>query len=161
LHSGEDYQRREHAGGAPINGSEGVTDHTFRDNAAVWVATTEFPYEVLDGFSHEEPAQYPIEKFGDALKKIALWIANDGKFQERGLADRAMVFAFMVAPQAIGCTTQAELADRMKLSRSQVNEYVKQFVERFDFVCPATYTKRQTVDRNGKNDTDRAGPSPK
>ena len=161
MHSGEDYQRREHAGGAPTNGWEGVTDRTFRDSADQWVSTTEFPYEVLDGFSHEEPAQYPIEKFGDALKKIALWIANDGKFQERGLADRAMVFAFMVAPQTIGCTTQADLADRMNLSRSQVNEYVKQFVERFDFVCPATYTKRQTVDRNGKSETGSAGPSPK
>ena len=158
MHNGEDYQRREHAGGAPTTGWEGVTDRTFRDSADVWVATTEFPYEVLDGFSHEEPARYPIEKFGDALKQIALWITNDGKFQERGLADRAMVFAFMVAPQAIGCTTQADLADRMNLSRSQVNEYVKQFVERFDFVCPATYTKRQTVSRNGKNQTDEAGP---
>ena len=144
----EEYQRREHAGGTP----------RVERGEEQWLATTDFPYEVLPEFSHEEPPLYPIEKFSDALKQIALWITNDGKFQERGLNDRAMVFAFMVAPHSIGCITQAELAERMNLSRSQVNEYVKQFVERFDFVCGATYTKRQTINRNGKSRPPEAGP---
>ena len=54
-----------------------------------------------------------------------------------------MVFAFMIAPAATGCTTQAQLADKMKLSRSQVNEYVKQFGKRFSFVSNSTYSQRQ------------------
>ena len=66
-----------------------------------------------------------------------------GRYQERGVMDRAMVFAFMIAPSATGCTTQAELAEKMKLSRSQVNEYVKQFSRRFAFVSNATYSQRQ------------------
>jgi len=131
------YQRREHAGGRPS--SERVNDE--------WIPTTDFPYEVLHDFAHNEPKEYPMEKFSEALKQIAMWISNDGKFQERGLADRAMVFAWMIAPAAVGCSTQAELAERMKLSRSQVNEYVKQFTERFGFVCGATYSKRQNQSR--------------
>ncbi len=133
----DQYQRREHAGGTPR--AERSQDQ--------WIATTDFPWEVVDGFSHEEPREYPIEKFSDALKQIALWILNDGKFQERGIHDRATVFAFMIAPSAVGVSTQAELADKMKLSRSQVNEYVKQFVDRFGFACGATYTNRQRIDR--------------
>ena len=72
-----------------------------------------------------------------------MWLLNDGRFQERGVTDRAMVFAFMIAPAATGCTTQAQLAEKMKLSRSQVNEYVKQFSRRFNFVSNATYSQRQ------------------
>ena len=103
----------------------------------------DFPYEVLDGFANEEVPLYPVEKFADALREIAMWLLNDGRFQERGVADRAMVFAFMIAPTATGCSTQAELAEKMKLSRSQVNEYVKQFGKRFRFVSNATYSQRQ------------------
>ena len=98
---------------------------------------------MLDGFANEEVPLYPVEKFADALREIAMWLLNDGRFQERGVADRAMVFAFMIAPTATGCTTQAELAEKMKLSRSQVNEYVKQFGRRFSFVSNATYSQRQ------------------
>ena len=72
-----------------------------------WIPTTDFPYEVLHDFAHNEPREYPIEKFSEALKQIAMWISNDGKFQERGLADRAMVFTWMIAPAAVGW--QAEL----------------------------------------------------
>ena len=38
-----------------------MTDRTFRESGEQWVATTEFPYEVLDGFSHEEPAQCSLQ----------------------------------------------------------------------------------------------------
>ena len=106
----------------------------------------EFPYEVIDGLAHAEP-HYPVEKFSDALKKIAQWIVNDGRFQERGVTDRAMIFTFMIAPESIGCKTQADLAAKMNLSRSQVNEYVKQFTERFSFTCGASYTGRQRRSR--------------
>ncbi len=112
-----------------------------------WVPTTDFPFEVLDGFSHPDEKFYPVEKFSDALKKIAEWILNDGKFQERGVLDRAMVFAWMISPESIGCKTQAELAAKMNLSRSQVNEYVKQFSNRFGFACSASYTDRQRRQR--------------
>jgi hypothetical protein len=109
-----------------------------------WVGTVDFPYDVIDGLTAQDDEQlYPIEKFTDALKKIALWIFNDGKFRDRGVTDRAMVFAFMVDPNATGCATQAELAERMKLSRTQVNEYVKQFTKRFNFVSANTYTTNQ------------------
>ena len=137
MENGGENCRREHAGGMP---------RTLRSQDQ-WVTATDFPWEVVDGFSHDEPPTYPMDKFADALKQIALWILNDGKFQERGIRDRAAVFAFMIAPSAIGCSTQAELADKMKLSRTQVNEYVKQFVDRFGFVCGATYTNRQRIDR--------------
>ncbi len=129
--------RREHAGGAPR--SDRSQDQ--------WVPTCDFPYEILDSFSNEEPQLYSIDKFSDALKQIAMWILNDGKFQERGITDRALVFAFMIAPDATGCATQADLAEKMGLSRSQVNEYVKQFTERFNFVSGATYTDRQRRSR--------------
>ena len=126
--------RREHAGGTPR--ADRCNDQ--------WVPLCDFPFEVLDGFAHEEePPLYPVEKFADALREIAMWILNDGRFQERGVTDRAMVFAFMIAPAATGCTTQAQLAEKMKLSRSQVNEYVKQFSRRFNFVSNATYSQRQ------------------
>ena len=59
---------------------------------------------------------------------------------------------------AVGCSTQAELAKKMKLSRSQVNEYVKQFTERFGFVCGATYSDRQRDSRRMR-DIGEAGPS--
>ena len=133
----ESYQRREHAGGTP----------KVERSQDQWISTCYFPYEILHDFAHDEPREYPIEKFTDALKQIALWITNDGKFQERGLADRAMVFAFMICPNAVGCSTQAELATKMKLSRSLVNEYVRQFTERFGFVCGATYSERQRTSR--------------
>ena len=139
----EDYNRREHAGGKPR--SERIEDQ--------WIPTCDFPYEVLHDFSHDEPKEYPIEKFSDALKQIALWITHDGKFQERGVTDRAMVFAWMISPAMTGCNTQAELAAKMNLSQSQICEYVKQFTERFDFVCGATYTKRQTKNRRRKGKT--------
>jgi|TARA_B100000676_G_scaffold283594_1_gene310479 hypothetical protein len=126
--------RREHAGGAPNTGRSGDQ----------WVPTCDFPYEVVDGFSYEEEKLYPMEKFTGALNSIAMWIINDGKFQGRGVTDRAMVFAWMIAPEAMGCATQAELAERMNLSRSQVNDYVKSFTQRFSFVCGATYTERQS-----------------
>jgi|GEM_PF-3767978 len=129
--------RREHAGGAPK--ANRCNDQ--------WVPTCDFPYEILDSFSNEEPQLYSIDKFSDALKQIAMWILNDGKFQERGITDRALVFAFMIAPDATGCATQADLAEKMGLSRSQVNEYVKQFTERFNFVSGATYTDRQRRSR--------------
>ena len=103
----------------------------------------DFPYEVLDSFAQEEVPLYPVEKFADALREIAMWILNDGRYQDRGVTDRAMVFAFMIAPAATGCTTQAQLAEKMNLSRSQVNEYVKQFGRRFSFVSNATYSQRQ------------------
>ena len=125
--------RREHAGGTPR--ADRCNDQ--------WVPLCDFPFEVLDDFAHEEPPLYPVEKFADALREIAMWILNDGRFQERGVTDRAMVFAFMIAPAATGCTTQAQLAEKMKLSRSQVNEYVKQFSRRFSFVSNATYSQRQ------------------
>ena len=144
----ESFNRREHSGGKP---------HTERCQDQ-WVPTCDFPYEALHDFAHEAPQEYPIERFADALKQIALWITNDGKFQERGLADRAMVFAWMIAPAAVGCATQAELAKKMKLSRSQVNEYVKQFTERFGFVCGATYSDRQRDSRRMR-DIGGAGPS--
>ena len=63
------------------------------------------------------------------------------------MTDRAMVFVFMIAPEATGCTTQAELAERMKLSRSQVNAYVGEFTRRFNFVHRSTYTDRQRRER--------------
>jgi len=133
--------RREHAGGAPK--ADRCNDQ--------WVPTCDFPYEVLPEFSREEEELYPLEKFTDALSQIALWLLNDGKFQNRGVADRAMVFAFMICPNATGCSTQADLAQKMKLSRSQVNEYVKQFTEKFNFVSGVTYSERQR--RSRKNDS--------
>ena len=125
--------RREHSGGAPQS----------HRAAGQWVPTVDFPFEVIDGFAHTDEPHYPIEEFAAALKKIARWLVNDGKFQERGVTDRAMVFAFMIAPDSTGCTTQAELAERMKLSRSQVNAYVGEFTRRFNFVSRSTYTNRQ------------------
>ena len=133
--------RREHAGGRP--NTDRVEDQ--------WVPVCEFPYEILPEFSHENPKEYPLEKFTEALRQISEWILNDGKFQERGVLDRAMVFAWMICPAAVGCSTQAELADKMKLSRPQVNEYVKQFTERFGFVCGATYSERQKNSRKKKS----------
>ena len=124
--------RREHAGGAPKAERSGDQ----------WVPTCDFPYEVIDGFAEAEPL-YPMDKFTDALREIAGWMVNEGKFQERGVTDRAMVFAWMIAPDVMNCSTQAQLAERMNLSRSQVNEYVKQFTNRFGFVSGSTYTERQ------------------
>ncbi|SVE26122.1 uncharacterized protein METZ01_LOCUS478976, partial [marine metagenome] len=67
--------RREHAGGTP---------RVDRSNDQ-WVPLCDFPYEVLDGFANEEVPLYPVEKFADALREIAMWLLNDGRFQERGV----------------------------------------------------------------------------
>ena len=77
--------RREHAGGTPR--ADRCNDQ--------WVPLCDFPYEVIDGFAHEEPPLYPVGKFADALREIVMWILNDGRFQERGIIDRAMAFAFI------------------------------------------------------------------
>jgi hypothetical protein len=135
--------RREHAGGTPRADRAGDQ----------WVPLVEFPYEVLDGFAHEEKPHYPVEMLADALREIAVWILNGGRFQERGVTDRAMVFAFMIAPEATGCSTQAELAVKMKLSRSQVNEHVKQFGKRFGFVSRCTYSERQRENQRKRRKT--------
>ena len=129
--------RREHAGGVPR--SDRCQEQ--------WVPTCDFPYEVLDGFSHEEEPVYPMEKFTEALREISLWLLNDGQFQKRGITDRAIVFCWMIVPNATGCTTQADLAEKCKLSRSQINLYVKEFTERFNFVSGATYSERQRRSR--------------
>lgn len=135
--------RREHAGGVPKVARLGKrVEHSTK-----WVGVSEFPYSIVDGFTEEQEEKlYPIEKFSGALKAIALWIFNDGKFQgplKRGVSERAMVFAFMIAPESTGCKTQAELAERLGLSRPQVNEYIKQFSKKFDFVSGAMYSKNQ------------------
>ena len=129
--------RREHAGGAPR--SDRCQEQ--------WVPTCDFPYEILDGFSNDKEPVYPMEQFTEALREITLWILNDGKFQQRGITDRAIVFCWMIVPTATGCTTQAELAEKCKLSRSQINFYVKEFTERFNFVSGATYSESQRRSR--------------
>lgn len=139
---GDSYHRREHAGGAP----------RVERSQEQWISTCDFPYEVLHDFAHEEPKEYPIEKFNNALVDICMWLTNEGKFQQRGLADRAMVLTWMIAPNCVGCTTQAELAIKMKLSRSQVNEYVREFTEKFGFCCGATYSERQRKSRACRRD---------
>lgn len=125
--------RREHAGGAPKADRAGDQ----------WVPTCDFPYEIIDGFAHTEQELYPMEKFSGALRDICGWLVNEGHYQERGVSDRAMVLAWMIAPDLVNCSTQAELAERTNLSRSQVNFYVKEFTERFSFVSGSTYTERQ------------------
>ena len=136
--------RREHAGGAPK--ADRANDQ--------WVPTCDFPWQTVDGFSNDEEPLYPMEKFSDALKQIAMWILNDGKYQQRGITDRAMVFVFMIAPDATGCSTQAELAEKMSLSRSQLNEYIKQFTSRFKFCSGVTYTDRQRASRSKQESQD-------
>ena len=60
--------RREHAGGTPR--ADRCQDQ--------WVPLCDFPFEVLDGFAHdEEPPLYPAEKFADALREIAMWISPE------------------------------------------------------------------------------------
>ena len=140
--------RREHAGGVPKVARLGKGNIFERQTtASKWVGVSDFPYSIVDGFTEgEDEKLYPIEKFSGALKSIALWIFNDGIFQgplKRGVSERAMVFAFMIAPESTGCKTQADLAERLGLSRPQVNEYIKQFSKRFDFVSGATYSKNQ------------------
>ena len=78
--------RREHAGGAPQ--AERIGDQ--------WSGTCDFPYEIIDGLPSEQEQLYPMEKFSGALREIAGWMVNDGKFQTRGVSDRAMVFAWMI-----------------------------------------------------------------
>ena len=142
--------RREHAGGTPKVAKpfpHASFERRKLGRPQQWVAVSDFPFSVIDGFTEgEDEKLYPIEKFTGALKSIALWIFNDGKFQgplKRGVSEHAMVFAFMIAPESTGCKTQADLAERLGLSRPQVNEYIKQFSRRFDFVSGATYSKNQ------------------
>ena len=134
---GKKTNRREHAGGVPkVNRSNDQ-----------WVSSCDFLYQVVDGFSAQPEPTYHLDQFSDALKQISLWMLNDGKFQERGLTDRAFVFAWMVSPEATGCETQAEVAAKMNLSRSQVNSYVKEFTNHFNFVSGSTYSARQSESR--------------
>ena len=66
---GDSYHRREHAGGAP----------RVERSQEQWISTCDFPYEVLHDFAHEEPKEYPIEKFNNALIDICMWLTNEGR----------------------------------------------------------------------------------
>ena len=87
---------------------------------------------------------FPRKKGGaDALRKITMWILNDRRFQETGITNRAMLCVFLIESAITECSTQARLAEKMQLSRSQVNDYMKQFGKRFSFVSNSAYSQYQ------------------
>ena len=74
--------------------------------------------------------------------------------KKRQIGIEPIGFGFMIAPDATGCSTQAELAEKMSLSRSQLNEYIKQFTSRFKFCSGVTYTDRQRASRSKQESQD-------
>jgi len=72
-----------------------------------------------------------------------------------------MLCAFLSVSATTKCSTQARLAEKMQLSRSQVNNYVKQFGKRFSFVSNSTYSQhqRECCKERGSGSDQRTGPS--
>ena len=139
----EDYQ------GSPVNPQTGELDDPSAKAAAAKKAPAEEGPEVIATI---ERLLSPKAIQG-RLKQIK------GLVDKQSNARKAETGLWLL--NLIGITPeifQAELAAKMKLSRSQVNEYVKQFTEQFGFVCGATYSERQRKSRR-KSTKSGVGPS--
>ena len=117
-------ERREHAGGTPNN------EQSFGE----WHPLVPFDYDAVEKPDKEESV-YTIDEVSEALGEIVRWILNDGRFQQRGVYNRAITLAFLIQPTFIGITSQVELAKRLGLSEAQTSEIVRSFIDRFGFMA--------------------------
>jgi len=85
--------------------------------------------------------EYTIDQVAEALSEITRWLINDGRFQQRGVYNRAVMLAFLIHPTFVGITSQVELAKKLGLSEAQVSELVRTFMERFDFMAAHLRTR--------------------
>ena len=122
--------RREHQGGAP------EAEQSFGQ----WHPLVPFDYDAVE---KPEPnaKEYTIDQVAEALSEITRWLINDGRFQQRGVYNRAVMLAFLIHPTFVGITSQVELAKKLGLSEAQVSELVRTFMERFDFMAAHLRTR--------------------
>ena len=122
--------RREHAGGTP------KAEQSFGE----WHPLVPFDYDAVEPPPKNETV-YTIDQVAEALSEIVQWMLNDGRFQQRGVVNRAIALAFLIQPNFIGITSQVELAKKLGLSEAQVSELVKTFIERFGFMAAHLRTR--------------------
>ena len=115
--------RREHAGGAPHS------ERCFGMQTPV----IGFDYDAIDGPPPEEMRS--MDQFSDALAEILQWLIHYGRHQPHGVYVRVMALLYMLQPDSIGVNSQKELAEKLGVSRSWVNEVVQDFVKRYGYTA--------------------------
>ncbi len=136
-------ERREHAGGTPR------AEQSFGQ----WHPLVPFDYDAVEPPPKDETV-YSIDQVSEALSEIVRWMLNDGRFQQRGVCNRAIALAFLIQPNFIGVTSQVELAKRLGLSEAQTSEIVRSFIERFGFMAAHLRSRCREKCRQEKKQND-------
>ena len=143
--------RREHAGGVPD------TERCY----GVHTPVVDFDYEAIDGPTPQD--MRTVEQFGDALAEICQWLVHYGRHRPHGVYVRVMALLYLLAPESIGIESQKELAKRLGVSRSWVNEVVQDFVKRYGYTAlhlKLANQPRELAQKSRKRARGRAGPYP-
>ena len=132
--------RREHAGGVPDS------ERSFGEIHPL------VPFD-FDAIEPPKPDTRTVAEFSEALGRILQWISpsppwEDGRRGPRAVYLRVMVLAFMLQPESLGVTNQKELAKKLGVSRSWLNEVVQSFVVEYGFT--ATHLKLAQQPRPGR-----------
>jgi hypothetical protein len=98
--------------------------------------TVEFDYNEVE----ENPADELRAKqlAADAIKYIADWLAGTMDCRGDGIALRAHVFVWFVAPYAFGNRNQAQMAEMLGVSPKAFSKAVTSLAETFNMKIPNT-----------------------
>lgn len=101
-----------------------------------------------------------MDQFSDALAEILQWLVHYGRHQPHGVYVRVMALLYMLQPDSIGVESQKELAEKLGVSRSWVNEVVQDFVKRYGYTALHLKLAHQPRERKQrvKRKRRRAGP---
>jgi len=85
---------------------------------------------------------YSMDDMAMALGRISNWITNGDRHQRRGVYNRAVTMGFLINGHSLGIKNQTELSKRLKLSRTQTNDLVRDFTNCFNYDTPHQRVKR-------------------
>jgi len=112
-----------------------------------WHGGLAHPIVEPEVFGENPPEKlYTMDQMSEALSEVVRWIVHDGSFQQRGIFNRAVVFCYMLDAPGVNEKTQAALAQRLKLSRSQTNALIRDFSTHFEFQS----TKQRKMNKKKK-----------
>ena len=129
---------KEHAGGG--------AEYEWQDGLAHPIV----PFDYGSLSNEAAPDCYSMEDLAEALNSVVRWIVHDGNFQQRGVYNRAIVLCFMMRAPGVRLNTQAALAKRLQLSRSQTNALVRDFTTHFNFPTTAQRIRRDSAGPSSK-----------